>query len=258
MEEAALRKLIRATLGLAFLATFTLANTANAAAVLAFSAGGGVGTKTATANGTTSTTLTTNSVTPGFAGGFPVSVGTIGNITLIPFPIPGNPNAVFTAREAFTNVTSVGNATLSGNTIQQAFSGTISYTDPSNVAINFLTINFTNGLLRGTAGGQTVSLSGDNSVPGQTVTFTSTDPRVTPFLTDPIKNFAIDLTGLQFASGTGLSLTGNTITGFTATNQGGNVSSFAVPEPTSVVMAGTAVLVGLGCFRWRRSGNRSV
>jgi len=249
MEEAALRKLIRATLSLAFLATFTLANTANAAMILSFGLGTGGGNKIATDTGTTSTTLTTSSSTLGTS--VPVNITTIGNITL-------NPLQTIAARETFTGVTSTGAATVTNGVISQAFSGTISYTDIANPATNYLTITFTNGFLRGNLGGNTASLSGDNTVPGSTVTFTSTDARVIPFLTDPIRSFEIGMTGLT----TPLALSGvsgaGTIDGFTATNESGNVSSSVVPEPTSVVMASTAVLVGLGCFKWRRSSTRNV
>jgi len=257
MEEAALRKLIRATLSLAFVAAFSLANTTNAASILSFGINApGTKTATATTTGTGQTTITTNSAS--IPGSFPVSITTIGNVNL-------GPLQTINARETFgvpigagsTGITSVGAATLSGNQIQQNFSGTISYTDPSNAAINYLTITFTNAVLRGTAGGLSVELTGDNSVPGQTVTFTSTDPgnRVQPFLTDPVKTFTIGLTGLSAP----LAITNGTIAPFTSANESGNASTAAVvPEPTSVVMAGTAVLVGLGCFKWRRSGTRSV
>jgi len=247
MEEAALRKLIRATLGLAFLATFSLASTTNAAAILSFGIGTGPGTKTATNTGTTSTTLTTNSAVPLFAGAFPVSITTIGNVTL-------PPNLAISARETFTNVTSTGAATVTNGVISQAFNGTISYTDPTTPTINYLTITFTNALLRGNQNGLTASLAGDNSVPGQTVTFTSTDARVIPFLNDPVRNFEIGMTGLTSP----LTINGSTIAGFTSSNESGNVSTVPIPEPASVVMASTAVLVGLGCSKWRRSGTRNV
>jgi len=247
MEEAALRKLIRASLGLAFLATFSLASTTNAAMILSFGIGTGPGTKTAATTGTTSTTLTTNSAVPNFTGAFPVSITTIGNVTL-------PPTQAILARETFTGVTSTAAATSTGGVISQAFSGTISYTDPTT-GFNYLTMAFTNGVLRGTAGGNTASLSADNSIPGSTVTFTSSDARVIPFLTDPTRNFEIGMTGLS----TPLALSGTTIAGFTSSNESGNVSTTAVvPEPSSMVLAGTAVLVGLGCSKWRRSGKRSV
>jgi len=254
MEEAALRKLIRATLGLAFVAAFSLANTTNAAMLLSFGINApGTKTATATTTGTGQTTLTTNSAT--IPGSFPVSITTIGNQNL-------GPLQTINARETFgvpigagsAGITSVGAATLSGNTIQQNFSGTISYTDPSNAATNYLTITFTNAVLRGNAGGLSASLTGDNTVPGSTVTFTSTDVRVIPFLNDPSRQFEIGLTGLSAP----LAISNGTIAGFSSTNESGNVSTSVVPEPTSVVMAGTAVLVGLGCFKWRRSGTRSV
>jgi len=138
--------------------------------------------------------------------------------------------------------------------IVQNFNGTISYTDPTNPAINYLTITFVNAQLKGSAGGVAVSLVGDNSVAGETVTFASTDSTVIPFLTDPVRQFTVDMTGLTSP----LTITGSTIAGFTTANESGNASTIPIPEPSSVVMASTAVLAGLGCFGWRRSRSRSL
>jgi len=207
-------------LALASLALLAMTTSASAASVLSFGIGG-PGTKTAATSGTTSTTLSTSSPLPPVTG-FPVNITTIGNVMLPPI-------ATIAARETFIGVTSTGAATNVGGTISQPFSGTISYTDPTNPAINFLTITFA-GVLRGSAGGMTVSLAADNSLAGQSVSFTSTDARVMPFLADPVKNFEIGLTGLS----SGLAITGSTIAGFTTSNQSGNVSSLPIPEPTSV------------------------
>jgi len=226
-------------------ACLALATPSNAALVLSFGIGSGPGLKTATVSGST-TTLTTSSVVPGFAGAFPVTITTIGNQTLPPI-------LSISARETFVNVTSTGAATTTGGTISQPFSGVISYLDPTIPAINYLTITFA-GVLRGSAGGISASLTADNTVAGQSVSFTSTDPRVIPFLTDPVKVFEIGLTGLSSP----LAIVGGTIAGFTSANESGNVSSFAIPEPAGVVMASTAVLAGLGCFGWRRAGSRSL
>jgi hypothetical protein len=228
-------------LALALLASLAMATSTNAAMILSFGING-PGTKAATVSGST-TTLTTNS--PTLPGSFPVGITTIGDVTLPPI-------LTIAARETFTNVTSTGAATVANGTISQPFSGTIAYLDPTNPAINYLTITFA-GILRGNQGGFTASLSADNSVAGQIVTFTSTDVRVIPFLNDPIRNFELGLTGLT----SGLALSGTTIAPFTTTNQSGNVSS-VIPEPSSVVMASTAVLAGLGCFGWRRSRSKSL
>ena len=243
MRKASIR-----VLALATLASLAMASSTNASMILSFGISG-PGVKAAVVSGST-TTLTTNSAVPGFSGAFPVTITTIGNITLPPI-------LSISAKETFVNVTSTGAATLANGTISQPFSGTISYLDPTTPTINYLTMTFA-GVLRGSAGGQTVDLTADNTVAGQSVSFTSTDPRVIPFLTDPIKNFTIGLTGLSNP----LAISGTTISGFTSTNESGNVSSFAagpnIPEPSSVVMASTAILAGLGCFGYRRSRSTSV
>jgi len=236
---------LRILFAAACVASLAMASSANAAMVLSYGIGTGPGTKTATVSGST-TTLTTSSLVPLFGGAFPVSITTIGNISLPPI-------LSISAKETFTGVTSSGIATNISGTISQPFSGVISYLDPTTPAINYLTITFV-GVLRGTTSGITASLTADNTVAGQSVSFTSTDVRVIPFLTDPIKTFEIGLTGLSAP----LSLSGTTIAGFSTTNESGNVSSFPVPEPASIVMASTAVLAGLGCFGWRRYRSLSV
>jgi len=236
-----MRTMMRGILSLASLAALTLAGTADAAAILSF--GSTSGTKTATASGGTTTLSTTSGVTP---GSYIVSITTLGNVTL-------NPLTFKTARETFTTVQSTGPAVLSGGVISQPFSGTISYLDNSTPSINYLTIVF-NGVLRGSQGGLTADLAGDNTVPGQSVTFTSTDATVIPFLNDPVRQFTIGLTGLTSP----LAITGGTIANFATSNESGNASTSAVPEPASVVMASTAVLAGLGCFGWRRSRSESL
>jgi len=223
-----------------------MATSANAAAVLSFGVGG-PGIKSATNPTSTTTTLTAVATAP-LSGGFPVNITTIGNVVL-------NPLQTINARETFVNVTSSGAATNVGGVISQAFGGTITYLDPSNPAINYLTITFTNAVLRGTAGGQAVNLVGDTTT-GTSITFTSNDPggRVQQFINDPVKQFDIGLTGLS----SNLAVANGTIQPFTSINEAGNVSSFPIPEPSSVVMASTAVLAGLGCFGWRRSRSKSL
>jgi len=231
-------------LSLASLAALTLAGTADAAAVLSY--GNNAGTKTATVSGSTTTLSTTSVVTP---GSYIVNITTIGNTNLSPIQ-------TIVARETFVNVVSTGPAQQLGPVIFQPFGGTISFLDNTTPSINYLTITFS-GVLRGTAGGSTADLIGDNSV-GGFVTFTSTDSRVTPFLNDPVKQFDIGMTGLT--SPLGITGTGAnaTISGFGTQNESGNASTVAVPEPASVVMTSTAVLAGLGCFGWRRSRSKSL
>jgi hypothetical protein len=231
---------LRILFAAACVASLAMSSSANAAMILSFGIGTGPGTKTASVSGST-TTLSTNSAVPLFGGAFPVSITTIGNVTLPPI-------LSISAKETFTGVASTGAATNVGGTISQPFSGVISYLDPTNPAINYLTITFA-GVLRGSTGGLSASLTADNTVAGQSVSFTSTDVRVIPFLADPIKIFEVGLTGLSAP----LAISGTTIAGFTTSNESGNVSSFPIiPEPASIVMASTAVLAGLGCFGWRR------
>jgi hypothetical protein len=235
------------SLAVAGLAALAMANSASAASILSF--GINIGTKTATASGGV-TTLTTSSLVPGSLTSNIVNISTLGNQTVIP---PGS--AI--AKETFVGVQSAGAAQQVGPVIFQLFSGTITYIDNVNPAINYLTITFTNGLLRGTQGGLTANLIGDNSI-GGSVTFTSTDPRVTPFINDPVRQFNLTLTGLNIPFGiTGTGATA-TVSGFTSTNESGAVSSVPIPEPASVVMASTAVLAGLGCFGYRRSRSKSL
>jgi hypothetical protein len=235
------------SLAVAGLASLAMANSASAAAILSFSLN--VGTKTATASGGVTTLTTTSAIT---AGSNIVNISTLGNQVVLPG------SAI--AKETFVNVHSTGAAqlipVLGGNVIVQAFTGTISFIDNVNPAINYLTITF-DGLLRGTQGGLTANLIGDNSI-GGSVTFTSTDPRVTPFINDPVRQFNLTLTGLNIPFGiTGTGATA-TVSGFTSTNESGAVSTVPIPEPASVVMASTAVLAGLGYFGYRRSRSKSL
>jgi hypothetical protein len=231
------------SLAVAGLASLAMANSASAAAILSFSLN--VGTKTATASGGVTTLTTTSAIT---AGSNIVNISTLGNQVVLPG------SAI--AKETFVDVHSTGAAQLVGPVIFQPFSGTITFIDNVNPAINYLTITF-DGLLRGTQGGLTANLIGDNSI-GGSVTFTSTDPRVTPFINDPVRQFNLTLTGLNIPFGiTGTGATA-TVSGFTSTNESGAVSSVPIPEPASVVMASTAVLAGLGCFGWRRSRSESL
>jgi len=242
--------------GVASLAALTMVGTADAASVLAFGLVPN-GTKAATVSGST-TTIRTDS--PAIPGSNLVTVSTLGNQQTLPGT---QAKETFFAPGGVTpGIVSAGPATINNGVISQAFSGVISFLDPT-LATNYLTISFTNAIFSGSQGGLTANLHGDNTLPGQTITFTSADTRVTGppgpnFTLDPVKNFDISLTGLL----SGLSTTGSgatlTVGPFTATNEGGAVSSFAVPEPSSVVMASTAVLAGLGCFGYRRTRSSSL
>src|SRR4051794_2127165 len=88
MEEAALRNLIRATLSLAFVAAFSLANTTNAASLVEFSQAT-PGTTTIQSvnvgNNTTLSTLAPTNVDVSKIGGLPVSGGVLQYIETFSF-----------------------------------------------------------------------------------------------------------------------------------------------------------------------------
>jgi hypothetical protein len=177
-----------------------------------------------------------------------VTITNIGGIVLPPaLAIP--------AFETFTNVMSTAAATSSGGTISQMFRGTIAYTSgPGGTGINYLTATFQPGAtLTGLAGGGSASLIASDP-PTTNVVYTSSDPRVLAALAslgaNPLENFSISFSGI--AQPPGFSIAGGTIASFTAQNSGTFSATSVVPEPSGIVMAGTAMLAGLGCFSWRR------
>jgi hypothetical protein len=233
------------SLALASLASLAMATSSSAATVLQYTqANPNTEFKSAVAAGGVTTITTT-------PGSILVNIGNIGNIPLSPAP---GPNQVFQAFETFTNVRSTGPATQVGNEIRQSFAGTISYTSlPGGAGTNYLTATFVDAVLFGQAGGSSASLV-DSDPPSTDVNYTSSDPRVLalfstlgPNLQD---NFSISFTGLG-----GLGITGTganaTISNFTARNAG-SFDTQPVPEPSGVVLAGTAFIASLGCYGWRR------
>jgi len=221
MEEAALRKLISATLGLAFLAAFSLANTGNAETILIFGQPGGT-TDVITervANGVT--TLTTGSGPT--ASFIPVTITNLGGIT----PQGGS----ISAFESFTLTSPT--APGAGATSLDNFSGNIQFSQtPGGVSI--LTVNLTNGLLTQT--GNAATFSSGNS------TFTNLNPAI-----------VAQIGGTTGFGGTSLAFSnvvGSIPTGFTAQNAGNFAT--AVPEPISLVSGSIAFLTGVGFFGVRR------
>jgi hypothetical protein len=194
---------------------------------------------TATVSGST-TTLSTNSA--GAAGSIPVRITNIGG-TLLGTPID--------AFETFTNVTSTGTATTTAGRVEQLYSGTIAITSTAGGGGgNFLTATFQNAVLSGLLGGGSASLVG--SRPPQSLTFTSNFAAIVPLIAgNPPENFAISFSNLTPP----LAVTGSTIAGFTAQNSGTFATGTDVapiPEPSGIVMAGMAMIAGLGGLGWRR------
>jgi len=225
-------------LALASLASLAMATSSSAVTILQFAQINPNDVVTATASGST-TTLSTNSA--GAAGSIPVRITNIGG-TLLGTPID--------AFETFTNVTSTGTATTDAGRVQQLYSGTIAITSGAGgTGGNFLTATFQNAVLSGLAGGGSASLVG--SRPPQSVTFTSNFAAIIPLIAgNPPENFAISFSNVSpaFTAGT-------TISGFTAQNSGTFATGTDVapiPEPSGIVMAGMAMIAGLGGLGWRR------
>jgi len=233
MEEAALRKLIRATLGLAFVAAFSLANTINAASIVEFSqATPGTGT-IRSVNAGNNTTLSTLAPTS-------VDVGKVAEQ-----PAPAGLQYIETF--SFTSTTPPSGA--DGNMMQGGFgnavgSGTFTYTlngvtQVAGTATNGILQTITNG-----AGGTTVNFNTSN------VTFTT--------IAAPILQQAFGTSNIPLSSLIGtyqLTLTPNpnptsSLTFFASA--GGIITAQVVPEPASVVMASMALVAGLGVAGVRR------
>jgi len=241
-------------LALASLASLAMASSSDAITILTYgqanTADGGI---FATPTSSTSTNLTTNSAAA--PGSNLVNITSIGGITLVPNLPPNNPAAVFTAFMTFQNVASTGAATVNGTEVSQRYNGTIAFTaGPGGTGFNYLTATFQNANLSGTLGGGSVTFQGTDP-PANRVVYTSEDPRVLAALTAigpeavRLDSFGIGITDLL--AGGGLVLAGQTID-FDRGSSGGTFASSPVPEPSGLVMAGTAMLASLGCIGWRR------
>jgi len=159
----------------------------------------------------------------------------------------------------FRDVVSTGAATVIGSTeVRQTYRGQILFTaNPGGSGFNYLTVGFTDAVLFGTLGGGSATFSATDP-PVTRVTFTSDDPRVNAALlaTGASEAFRLDSFGIGLADllappGQGLTLAGQTID-FERASSGGTFSSNPIPEPSGLVMAGTAMLASLGCLGWRR------
>jgi len=229
MEETALRKLIRASLGLAFLATFTLASTTNAASIVEFSQATPGNTITSTNSGNI-TTLSTTSTT---------SVLVSKLVGLTP-PPPGTQYV-----ETFTFTSNTAPTGSGGNITQTGFAGSFSYTlggvtqVAGNVANGILTTVTTPG-----GGGTTVNFNTSD------VTFTAIAPAILTQAFGPTPPPLPSIDGTYQLTLTP-SPSPTTSLNFTA-SAGGIITAQVVPEPTSVVMASMALVAGLGCVGVRR------
>jgi len=106
---------------------------------------------------------------------------------------------------------------------------------------------FTNAVLSGTAGG---GLKGSDLTP-QTAVYTSDIAAITALIAaNPRESFGLAFSGITPP----LSIANGTIANFNAVHVGTFDANPAavVPEPSGIVMAGTAMVAGLGCFGWRR------
>jgi hypothetical protein len=230
-------------LALATLASLAMATSSSAVTILQFGQTNPNGFITAVASGGT-TTLTTNSLVA--PGSEPIKITNIGG-TLLATPLD--------AFETFQNVVSTGTATTAAGQIEQLYSGTIAITSGANgTGGNFLTATFQNAILSGLAGGGSASLVG--SRPPQNVLFTSNFAAIVALIAgNPPENFSLSFSNLTPPLG----ITGSTISSFLAQNTGtfATGTTAVVPEPSGIVMAGMAMVAGLGGLGWRRRQSRS-
>jgi len=217
-----LRKLISATLGLAFLAAFSLANNANAATILTY---GQIAAGIEVVNLQVQGTQTLLRSGPSGAAS-PISVRVDSN--------GGNP-AGFPALETInlvsTNVASPGATSLGG------FSGTITYVDPGT-GNSVLNVAISNGVftLQGAGAG---SLLADAMFTGYPA-----GGAIATQVGGPPTTGAASLSFNNITSG-GLA-------GFTAQNSGGGFNTGIIPEPASLVSGGIGLLAGVVLFGAQR------
>jgi len=238
MEEAALRKLIRGSLGLAFLATFTLASTTNAAPILEFSQFTPGNLNITSVNSGNNTTLSTIPAPP--LPALPTQV-TVSKLAGVSAP----PNTLF--NEAFSFTSSTAPTGSDGNITQGGFSGTFSY------------VNATTGVVQvaGTVSNAILSTVTTAGGGGTTVNFNTSNVTFTtiaaPILLQTFGTSAIPLNTISGTYQLTLTPTPSTTTSlnFTA-SAGGIITAQVVPEPASVVMASMALVAGLGGLGVRR------
>jgi PEP-CTERM motif len=154
---------------------------------------------------------------------------------------------------AFLNLaaTSSGTAADNGGVIQQNFNGTFAITQNANgTGINYLSGSFS-GLTFGFGGGSVATLTASD--PPSTVTFTSSFSPSLPL--DTPRGASFTFSNVSPALGIVGTDSHETIASFTA--QGSGTFSAAVPEPSSLTLAGIGVLglVGIG-LRQRKATSR--
>jgi hypothetical protein len=223
------------------MASLAMASSASAATILAFSQQTSTDFVQATVSGST-TTLTTHgpSATP---TSIPITITQEGN----------SQNVNVSAFETFLPALTSSSGSSGSPPTQSGFNGTIIIsTGAGGTGGNFLTAVITNGRLdaSGAAGGFIAATGSVNGGSPSTVTFTSNDPNIAPLLT-PAGGPAAGAVSLSLVNITPVQ-PGAGFTTFTAQNTGNFSTVAAVPEPASVISAGTAVLAGLGCFGWCR------
>jgi len=232
MEEAALRNLIRASLSLAFVAAFSLANTTNAAEILNFS-------QQTPGNVTTSTNAGNNTT---FSVTNPLATVQASKVAGVTAP----PSTLFTETFNFTSSTAPVNLG-GGNVSQGGFNGTFTYFDAQlNLTVAGNVQNATLSLVNNGSGGTTGNFNASQ------VTFTNITPSIltTAFGTAPplsslIGNLSLTLNDLNPINPTSLNFQGSATGIITA-----QITS--VPEPASIVMASLALVAGLGGVGLRR------
>jgi len=241
--SALLARLLRRSLALACTASLLLGSYASASTtILGFSQQNPLDVITATESGGV-TTLSTAGNADGAGVSIPVSISNYLGVPQVPFPI--------LAFETFVDVHSTGTATSASGTISQNFVGTIEFTEnpgvagPGNPAFLIATFSGPNGTFSGGSGGGSASLSA--SQPPDSVTFT------VPGLS--LSSAAISLSFSGITVPPGLSISGSSVASFTSQGAG-TFSASVVPEPGSLCLASTAVVIGALTF-WRKRTFRS-
>jgi hypothetical protein len=226
-------RFLRRFVALACAALLLLGSSANAGTVLQFDQTNPADIVTAL-NAGTSTTLTTTGNVDG--GGVSVPI-VITNFL-------GTPGVNIPAFETFVNVTSTGPASTSGPFTFQSYSGTIEFTSlPGSTGVNYLTATFTSA-----------TLSASSASPG-TASLTASQPPSSLVLTSDFATFAPP-SNLSIALGNvspPVSITGSSISSFTAQNTGTVTASITViPEPSTLCLSSFAVVFGVLVYRKKR------